>query len=77
MSNVVTYESRPDIQHIQMSNGLTSVFVSVLSLAASELAESARQRVFAAWFASHDLGVFGFGIVGFVLSLIALLISPG
>src|SRR5437763_747484 len=68
MANAVTYEARPDLQHVQMSNGLTSVFVSVLSLAASELAETDRQRQFAAWFASHDQGVFGLGSVGFDVS---------
>lgn len=68
MANVVTYEARPDIEYIQMSNGLTSVFISVLSLAASALAETEREREFAAWFASHDQGVFGLGIVGFDVS---------
>ena len=57
MANVVMYEARPDIQYIQMSNGLTSVFVSVLALAASELAETDRQREFAAWFASRPTNI--------------------
>ncbi|MHB1556886.1 MAG: hypothetical protein ACYC61_05320 [Isosphaeraceae bacterium] len=68
MANLVTYETRPDIPPIQMSNGLTSVFISVLSLAASALAESDWQREFAAWFASHDQGVCGLGVVGFDIS---------
>jgi hypothetical protein len=51
-----------------MNNGLTSVFVSVLTLAASELAETDRQRECAAWFASHDQSVFGLGTVGFDMS---------
>jgi hypothetical protein len=68
VANLVTYEVCPDIPPIQMSNGLTSAFVSVLSLAASALAESDRQREFAAWFASHDQGIFGIGVVGFDIS---------
>jgi hypothetical protein len=64
MANTVTYEARPDLQYIRMSNGLTSVFVSVLALAASELAETDRPRGFAVWFASHDQ-LYGLGMVGF------------
>jgi len=65
VANFVSYDARPDLPCIQMSNGLTSVFVSVLSLAASELAVTDRQREFATWFASHDQAVFGLGVVGF------------
>lgn len=54
VGNIVTYEARPDIECIQMNHGLTSVFIAVLSLAA--------------WFASHDQGVFGSGMVGFDVS---------
>jgi hypothetical protein len=68
LGNLVTYKARPDLESIRMSNGLTSVFISVLSLASSALAESDRQRAFAAWFAAHDQGVFGLGIVGFDIS---------
>jgi hypothetical protein len=42
------YEVRPDIQCIWVRNGLTSLFVWVLTLAASELAETDRQREFVA-----------------------------
>lgn len=65
MGNLITYCRRPDLAPVQMSNGLTSVFVSVLLLAASTLAQTDRQREFAVWFASHDQNVFGLGVVGF------------
>jgi hypothetical protein len=65
MSNHVTYGRRPDIPSLKMSNGSTSVFVSVLSLAASALAKSDRARELAVWLASHDQSVFGLGVVGF------------
>jgi len=68
MTNLVTYEGRLDTPPIEMSNGLTSIFVSVLSLAASVLAQSDWQRELAAWFASHDQSVLGSGTVGFDIS---------
>jgi hypothetical protein len=68
LANTVTYNAHPDIQCIRMSNGLTSVFVSVLALAVSELAETDGQREFAVWFASHDQRVSGLGTVGFDVS---------
>ena len=51
-----------------MSNGLTSVVISTLVLAASALAQTDRQRELAVWFASHDQGVFGLGMVGLDVS---------
>ena len=43
MANRITYRQRPELEAVQMSNGLTSVFIAVLSLAASSLAKSDRQ----------------------------------
>ncbi|MDX2007943.1 MAG: hypothetical protein SFU83_22100 [Meiothermus sp.] len=68
MSNSISYQARADLPSVEMNNGLTSVVVSVLSLAASSLAATDRQRLFAVWFASRDQGVFGSGMVGFDLS---------
>jgi hypothetical protein len=65
--NTVTYNARPDLENLRMTNGRTTVFVSVLALAASELAETNRQREFAVWFASRDQ-LYGHGMVGFDLS---------
>lgn len=65
MANRITYRQRPELEAVQMSNGLTSVFIAVLSLAASSLAKSDRQRELAVWLAGHDQGVFGIGMVGF------------
>src|SRR5688572_29182081 len=48
-----------------MNNGLTSVVISVLSLAASDLARTDGQRELAAWIGSRDQGVFGRGVVRF------------
>lgn len=45
-----------------------SVFVGVLAIAASSLAQSDRQRLMAVWLASHDQGAFGLGVVDFDVS---------
>jgi hypothetical protein len=68
MSNSISYEKRPDLHSVQMNNGLTSVFISVIAIAASILAKNDLQRKIAVWFASHDQGVFGLGLVGFDVS---------
>ena len=68
MANEVYYKARPDVEPLFMSNGLTYLFVGVMSLAASACAASERQRELAAWFASRDQAVYGCGIVGFDLS---------
>ncbi len=67
MGNLVTYDLRPDLAPLAMSNGLTSVFIAVLSLAASALAEDDRRREIAVWIASRDQGFFGLGCVDFDL----------
>ena len=68
MSNIISYDAKPNLESVQMNNGLTSVFVSVLALAASDLARTDEQRLWAAWIASIDQGIFGGGVVGFDLS---------
>jgi hypothetical protein len=51
-----------------MSNGLTSVFLSVLLLNGSALAISDREKELVAWLAGHDQAIRGLGTVGFDLS---------
>lgn len=68
MSNTISYDARPDIPDMHMSNGLTAVFFSVLALAASALATDDHERGIAAWFAARDQSIFGLGIVGFDVS---------
>jgi hypothetical protein len=65
MGNRITYDARPDLPDIKMSNGLTSVFIEVLALAASSLASTARQHELATWFSSKDQAIYGAGNVGF------------
>ena len=72
MANLITYCRRPDLAPVKMSNGSTSVFFSVLSLAASAIAQTDRQRQLAVCFAAHDQDVLGLGVVGFDVGRIAL-----
>jgi hypothetical protein len=48
-----------------MQNGLTDVFIEVLAIAASALAQTRSEQVFASWIASRDQAVLGLGAVGF------------
>lgn len=67
MANWVGHGVRTDLEDVDMSNGLTSVFIRVLSLAMSSLASNDRERRLAVWLASRDQAVHGLGVVGFDL----------
>jgi hypothetical protein len=51
-----------------MSNGLTSVVISLFLLSGSALAESEREKLLIVWFASRDQALSGLGTVGFDLN---------
>ena len=65
MGNTFRYEARPDLEQIDMSNGLTSVFVSVLSMAISSVSTEDWQKRFAVCIASLDQWVIGSGTILF------------
>lgn len=48
-----------------MSNGLAAVFIDVLVLAGSSLAQTVREQALTAWIASRDQTVLGIGAAGF------------
>jgi hypothetical protein len=50
---------------LKMQNGATDVFISVLLLAGSDLAETIWEKEFVTWLAGHDQSIFGLGVVGF------------
>ncbi|MFF8693215.1 hypothetical protein ACF08W_13505 [Streptomyces sp. NPDC015144] len=62
---------------LSMSNGSTDVFVDVLMLAVTELAETVWEYRFAALLAFQDQGAVGRGVVGFDLEEIDWGDSPG
>lgn len=56
---------------MKLSNGSTSVLLSVLLLSGSALAQSPWEKELITWLAEHDQDVFGLGVVGFDLDEIA------
>ncbi|MCM3783524.1 hypothetical protein M3231_11100 [Neobacillus mesonae] len=60
-----------EIKHLAeplgMSNGLTSVFIEVLALSGSILAETNREKELIIWLAQQDQSVVGLGTVGFCI----------
>ena len=65
MGNTFHYKARPDLADIDMSNGLTSVFVSVLSMAISSVSTENWQKRFAVCIAENDQAVIGRGMIPF------------
>ncbi|MGF9697904.1 hypothetical protein [Paenibacillus sp. MABNR03] len=54
-----------DIESLGMTNGLTSVFIEVLSISGSMLAKTNREREMTIWLAQQDQSIVGIGTVGF------------
>ena len=65
MANRITCDAHPELPEIQMQNGLTDVFMEVLAIAASALAQTRSEQALASWIASRDQAVLGLGAVGF------------
>lgn len=61
MSNIISLNS----DTISMSNGLTDVFISVLVLSGSRLAETVDEKRLIVWLAEKDQSKVGMGTVGF------------
>ncbi len=70
MGNIITLvrDSIDPDKWLSMSNGLTDVFLDVIVLSASALADNDRERELTVWFAENDQSVRGRGTVGFSLS---------
>jgi hypothetical protein len=69
MANDVSFE-KSNLPNLQMSNGGTTVFLSVLLLAGSDLASNNWEKTLMVWFTEKDQSVLGSGIVGFDLAQI-------
>lgn len=70
MGNIVRLHEQhtaPD-EVLNMNNVGTAVFISVLTLAGSALAQTQRDKEFVIWLAEHDQAVIGLGTVGFDIS---------
>jgi hypothetical protein len=65
MANIISIDQVSEKSFLQMSNGGTSVLISLLALAASRNAVSEKEKLMATCIASKDQAVFGRGAVGF------------
>ena len=65
MGNIISLESIENTKPLMMSNGSTSVFIAVLTLAGADLAVSQWERDVLSWLATNDQSIFGNGCVGF------------
>jgi hypothetical protein len=57
-----------DNEGFKMSNGATSVFISVLVISGSLIAKTEREKELIIWLAEHDQSVRGVGTVGFSIN---------
>ena len=67
MANLITAEALGERELVQLSNGSTSVLLSTLLLAGSDIAETEWEVKLTQFFAGRDQNVFGIGMVGFDL----------
>ena len=67
MGNRITNHN-VNTESVKLSNGATSVLMSVLALSASDKAATDWEKQFASWIALRDQSVLGLGIVGFDIS---------
>lgn len=65
MVNIVSHGVRDDLPDLIMNNGLTAVFVDVLTIALSAFAKSRNEKRIAVWIACHDQEIRGNGFAGF------------
>ena len=67
MTNNISNQSSISGLFLQLSNGGTSVFVSVMTLSGSDLAKSQLEIDLITWIASQDQSILGLGMVSFDL----------
>ncbi|AJS58989.1 hypothetical protein [Paenibacillus sp. IHBB 10380] len=67
MGNQISMPNDSDhlVEALHMSNGLTSVFIEVLAMSGSILANTNREKEIIIWLAQRDQSVVGIGTVGF------------
>lgn len=61
MGNHITFGE----DYLKMSNGLTAVFIDVMTLAGSRIAQTVDEKRLVVWLAEKDQSVVGIGTVGF------------
>ncbi len=69
MGNMISLNSKiSDKDDLSMSNGLTDVFINVLSLSGSKLAKTVDEKRLIVWLSEKDQSSVGSGTVGFDIS---------
>ena len=67
MGNIISNDKSETKLSLTLSNGGTSVFISVLALAGSQIAKTDAEVELITWIASHDQSILGRGTVSFDL----------
>lgn len=65
MANIISNDQVKEGDYLQMSNGLTSVFIDTICLAGSDIAQQVYQKDLMIWFAQRDPQLMGSGLIGF------------
>lgn len=66
MSNIITLNKDTSVsEYLQMSNGLTSVFINAFGLSGSRLAKTEIEKRLIVWVLEKNQSIFGMGTVGF------------
>ncbi|WP_166246443.1 hypothetical protein [Paenibacillus turpanensis] len=67
MGNAISLPKKLEhlVDPLHMSNGLTSVFIEVLAISGSILAETNREKELIIWLSQRDQAIVGIGTVGF------------
>ncbi len=66
MSNIISFdENTPVDDELCMSNGLTDVFINVLTLSGSQLAKTVEEKQLIVWLSEKNQQTVGYGTVGF------------
>lgn len=73
MANLIT-NNHVNESEIQLSNGLTSVYIDTLCLAGSDIATQPYEKNLLIWFAQKDGTIVGYGFEGF--DIVAIIWSP-
>lgn len=71
MGNFITNTQAGASNYLKLSNGATTVVLSVLALAGSDLASTQWEKELMTWLTEHDQTIFGLGVVGFDIDEIA------
>lgn len=66
MSNIIRFDENTPVDDVLcMSNGLTDVFINILTLSGSQSAKTVEEKQLIVWLSEKDQKTVGYGTVGF------------